>query len=81
MHGDMCSFVEMETVDSRTAKETKLKSSTHPAVLLGWQIKIEEVRKDPAHKSDKQAKPVSVLYVVTDVRKNFLQKTEFRLSR
>mmetsp|Transcript_28416 Transcript_28416/g.39089 ORF Transcript_28416/g.39089 Transcript_28416/m.39089 type:complete len:564 (+) Transcript_28416:33-1724(+) len=64
----MLDYVKNETIDSKQAQIIKKESITNPNVLLGWQIKVDDG-------SD------SALFVVTDVRKNFVQKTEFRLSR
>jgi len=69
LSGTMLEFYEMENVSQEDADRLKGESADDPTVLLGWQIWLVE------------GEETKNLYVVTDVRKNLMGKTEFRLSR
>eukprot|EP01039_Chlorochromonas_danica_P001319 gene1319-1441_t len=66
---DMLAFMKEESVDNHEAETLKVASVENPTVLLGWQISMV----DSANKTD--------VYVITGVRKNYMSKTEFRVSK
>jgi hypothetical protein len=69
LSGDMLSYQREESVDNSTAEALKRAAGDDPSSLLGWQISMEDAQKNEE------------IFVVTAVRKNYLSKTEFRVSR
>lgn len=69
LSGNMCEYIKEESVDGTAAEQLKEASIVDPHVLLGWQISLIMENGD------------TEIMVVTDVRKNYLSKTEFRVSR
>ena len=65
----MLRYVKEDSVDNNTAESLKKASVDNPSLLLGWQVSVIDLNKK------------AELYVVTSVRKNYLSKTEFRVSR
>lgn len=68
LSGNMLDFIKEESLDHAAANHVIEESNSNPGILLGFQISLE------VHDR-------SEIYVVTDFRKNYLHKTEFRLSR
>eukprot|EP01031_Cornospumella_fuschlensis_P034739 gene34738-42065_t len=66
---DMLAYNKAESVDNQQAEQLRKAAVDNPSLLLGWQIFL----------TDMQQK--TEIYVVTGVRKNYLSKTEFRVSR
>jgi hypothetical protein len=67
INSSMLEYVKDECVDMEAADSIILRSAEDPAVLLGWQIELKEGENKG-------------IYVVTDVKKNMMSKSEFRLS-
>lgn len=69
LSSDMLTFVKEESLDNQSADTLRVSAVDNPALLLGWQITMVDNSKKPE------------IFVVTGVRKNYLSKTEFRVSR
>jgi len=67
---DMLEYIREECVDTIIAEDIRTASIQNPQILLGWQIAITN-----------EANGEMEIFVITDVRKNLLSKTEYRLSR
>mmetsp|Transcript_23904 Transcript_23904/g.54059 ORF Transcript_23904/g.54059 Transcript_23904/m.54059 type:complete len:485 (+) Transcript_23904:166-1620(+) len=65
----MLEYYEAENISGTEAAALKAEAVADPTVLLGWQIWLTE------------AVDSKTMYVVTDCRKNYLSKTEYRISR
>lgn len=69
LSGNMCDYIKEESVDGTAAEQLKEASTVDPHILLGWQISLVMENGE------------TEVVVVTDVRKNLMSKTEFRVSR
>lgn len=68
LSGDMLEFVKEESLDAKGAQTLVANSADNAECLLGWQIQMND-------------KKYNGIYVVTDMRKNYMQKTEYRVSK
>jgi len=71
LNASMLEYIREECLDANSCRQLKQKSVNDPHILLGWQIAL----------LDEEGKMITDIYVVTDVRKNMMSQTEYRLSK
>lgn len=63
----MLEYIKEECIETEAADALLMRSVEDPFVLMGWQVDLKE--------GDHRG-----IYVITDIKKNMMSKTEFRLS-